>query len=427
MNDYADSKVAWHGNCLAMLVFTWPLCKNFDANEPDLRPFDSLRSIPIMIRQSCIFSVLLGFASVLAAGSALAADTIKPTTGKAAGSERAYEDTVNKAIEYFRTKGQAANGSYSAEASPAITALVTTSILRAGRTADDPLVAKSLAYLQGLVRADGGIYAENSKHENYETCVAIQCFAAANRDKRYDELLKKAEAFVKGIQWDESEGLDKSSINYGGAGYGNSKRPDLSNTAFLIDALKSTGRGTDDEAIRKALVFVSRCQNLETEYNTTEFAAKNPDGGFYYTPAAGGASMAGKTEQGGLRSYGSMTYAGLKSMIFAGLGPDDPRVKAATKWLADNYKLDENPGMGTAGLYYYYNTFAKALSATGLDTFQDAAGKKHDWRGDLIVALASRQKADGSWVNENNRWLEGDPNLVTAYALLALTYCREKN
>ena len=62
-----------------------------------------------------------------------------------------------------------------------------------------------------------------------------------------------------------------------------------------------------------------------------------------------------------------MTYAGLKSMIYAGVGPDDPRVKAAVKWLASSTTaLDENPGMGTAGLYYYYQTFAKALAAMGM-------------------------------------------------------------
>ena len=270
---------------------------------------------------------------------------------------RAYEQAVNKAIEYCRTKGQAADGSYSNN--PAITALVTTGVLRAGRSADDPLVAKSLKYLEGFVHPDGGIYADKSTHENYETCVAMQCFSEANRDKRYDKLLAGAEKFVKDLQWDNKEGHDRSSPNYGGAGYGGSKRPDLSNTAFLLDALKSVGRGPDDEAMQKALVFVSRCQNLESEYNTTAFAAKNPDGGFYYTVAAGGASMAGKTDNGGLRSYGSMTYAGLKSMIYAGLGPDDPRVKAATRWLAEHYSLDKNPGMGTAGLYYYYQTLPR--------------------------------------------------------------------
>ena len=34
-----------------------------------------------------------------------------------------------------------------------------------------------------------------------------------------------------------------------------------------------------------------------------------------------------------------------------------------------------------------------------------------------------RQQLDGSWTNENYRCLEGDPNLVTAYALLTAAYC----
>ena len=79
----------------------------------------------------------------------------------------------------------------------------------------------------------------------------------------------------------------------------------------------------DDKAIQEALVFVSRCQNLESEHNTTEFAAKDPDGGFYYTPLAGKGPDAEKTVNGALPSYGSMTYSGLKSMIYAGVGPDD--------------------------------------------------------------------------------------------------------
>ncbi len=336
-----------------------------------------------------------------------------------------YESTVNKAIEFLRTN-QSADGSFSAEGGPAITALVTAAVLQAGRSPDDPLVAKALKYVEGFVHPDGGIYANGSTHQNYETCIAIQCYTAANEDKRYDKLIAGAEKFVRGLQWDGDEGHDTASVNYGGAGYGGSKRPDLSNTTFLLDALKSVGAGPDDEAVKKALVFVSRCQNLESEYNTTEFPAKVNDGGFYYTPASGGASQAGTEENGGLRSYGSMTYAGLKSMIHAGLKPDDPRVKAATEWLRKHYSLAENPGLGNAGLYYYYQTFARALAAAGVSEFRDAAGTSHDWRAELIAALAKRQQPDGSWVNENARWMEGNPNLVTGYALLALTKCREK-
>ena len=127
---------------------------------------------------------------------------------------------------------------------------------------------------------------------------------------------------------------------------------------------------------------------------------------------------------GGLRSYASMTYAGLKSMIYAGVKADDPRVKAAVKWCQMHYGLENNPGMGAAGLYYYYQTFAKALDASGLKMVKDEKGVEHDWRSDLLAARSGRQRPNGSWVNDDKRWLEGEPCLVTGYALLSLGYCR---
>jgi len=325
---------------------------------------------------------------------------------------------------FLRVKAQAADGSYAAHAGPGVTAVVTVGILRNGRSPDEPFVARSLKYLEGFIQPDGGIYQSGTLYRNYETCLAITCFARANRDGRYDQVLKNAERFIKGLQWDEAEGHDRTSVYYGGAGYGKHERPDMSNTQFLLEALVAVGNGPEDPAIQKALIFVSRCQNLETEHNTTPFAPKNPDGGIYYTPAAGGYSQALTTPNGGLRSYGSMTYAGLKSMIYAGVGPDDPRVKAAFEWIRKFYDLESNPGMGNSGLYYYYHTFAKALDATGLDVIEDADGVKHDWRRELREELIRRQRPDGSWINENSRWLEGEPSLVTGYALLALAYCR---
>ncbi|MEY4177669.1 MAG: hypothetical protein RLY70_1243 [Planctomycetota bacterium] len=335
-----------------------------------------------------------------------------------------YERMVSQAIEFFRTKAQAPDGSYSGAAGPGITALVATAILKHGRSADEPFIAKSLKYLETFIEADGGLNKAGSKYRNYETCLAILAFKEANKGGRYDALLKKAAAFVKTEQWDEGEGKDKSDPNFGGAGYGSKSRPDLSNTSFLIEALKATGNSSDSEAIKRALVFISRCQNLESDKNTTPFAAKNPDGGFYYTPAAGGESFAGKTAEGGLRSYGSMTYAGLKSMIYAGVGPDDPRVKAAVKWIQMNYDVRSNPGMGEAGLYYYLHMFAKALDAVGQAQIVDDKGVKHDWKAEVRTELAKAQRDDGAWVNKTSRWMEGDANLVTAYALLALAYCK---
>jgi squalene-hopene/tetraprenyl-beta-curcumene cyclase len=235
---------------------------------------------------------------------------------------------VASGVSFLREQGQKKDGSYSSFAGIGPTALVTTALLRHGRTVQDPQVARSLKYLESFVQEDGGIHQKGTFYRNYETCLAVMCFAEANADGRYDKIIKGADAFVKGIQWTEEEDKDAADPAYGGAGYGRDKRPDLSNTSFLIDALKAAGNEADSEAMKKALIFVSRCQNLESEHNTTEFAAKVNDGGFYYTPAAGGSSDAGETADGGLRSYGGMTYAGLKSMLYAGVGPDDPRAKA---------------------------------------------------------------------------------------------------
>src|SRR3972149_6028059 len=211
---------------------------------------------------------------------------------------QANSQAVDRAIQFLVSKGQAPDGSFSAEAGPGVTAVVCAGILRHGRGPDDPAVAKSLKYLAGFVQPDGGIYAQDSFYKNYETSLALMCFVLANLEGRYETLIKNAEKFLKENQWDEKLGVDKTNPVYGGAGYGRNKRPDLSNTNFFLDALKAAGNGPQDEAVKKALIFVSRCQNLESSHNPLPFPTKNPDGGFYYTPASGGVSQAGALPHG---------------------------------------------------------------------------------------------------------------------------------
>ncbi len=350
-----------------------------------------------------------------------------PTTSVRAESRtEKVRELAERGIEYLKTRGQATNGSFSEESGSAVTSLCVSAILRHRPEAKtDPMVQKALSFIESHIRADGGVYADGSLYKNYETCVAVDALIQANENGKYDSVLERARLFIRGLQWDETEGLNPKDPAYGGAGYGTHSRPDLSNTAFMIEALRQLGDEADDEAIQKALMFVTRSQNLAGQGNDTEHADAVNDGGFYYTPAAGGSSQAGTTATGGLRSYASMTYAGFKSMIFAGLTPDDPRVAAALSFIRENYSLETNPGMGDAGLYYYYHTFAKALSVAEIDILDDAEGTPHVWRDELVATLNGEQMSDGSWVNKTNeRWMEGNRNLVTAYALLALAYCK---
>lgn len=152
-------------------------------------------------------------------------------------------------------------------------------------------------------------------------------------------------------------------------------------------------------------------------------ATADDTGGFVYTPVLADKEAARAAEQG-LRSAGIMTCTGLKGFLHAGVSKDDPRVQAAVKWIRAHYTLEENPGQGQRGLYYYYHTFGKAIDALGGDSF-DAAGANHYWRRELFEALKKRQKPDGSWSNDkSDAFLEGNPDLCTAYAILAISYCR---
>ncbi|QEG00648.1 hypothetical protein Mal15_47190 [Stieleria maiorica] len=371
-----------------------------------------------------IFVPLLTLAFL--SGPALAADDEAPQTPAVSKTELQRREIVDKGLAFLAKQGQSDAGTFSDRVGPGVTALAITSALRNGRTVDDPMVAQGLKALQGYVKPDGGIYG-NGRLKNYETCVAMLCFSEANKSGKYNDTLKRAKDFVTGIQYGEGQ-RDPSDPWYGGVGYGGPGRPDLSNTAYMIEALRAAETAPNDPAIQRALTFVSRCQNLNSKYNDTDFAAKVDDGGFYYeiptTKIDPSTSEERYTPNGGLRSYGSMGYTGLKSMIFAGLTPKDPRVKAALQWIRDHYDVESNPGMGSAGLYYYYHTFAAALNAAGIQTINDADGTQHDWKADLIAELAERQNDDGSWSNSNQRWFENDKNLATSFALMALAYCK---
>ncbi len=309
---------------------------------------------------------------------------------------------------------------------PAITALVAQCFIQDPRYGTKhPLVKRALDFLLTFTQPDGGIYVEGQGLPNYHTSVCLMALAATG-ETQYQPRIRAAQDFLAGLQWDEGEGYERDSPWYGGAGYGEHKRPDLSNTQMMLEALQQSGLPPEHPVYRKAVAFVARCQML-APYNDQPFATGSTEGGFIYTPVGGGESKAGVDEADGpsrLRSYGSMTYAGFKSLLYARLERDDPRVRAALDWIRGHYTLESNPNMPGAqseeGLYYYYHVFARALRAWGEPEITDGTGQVHRWREELCRTLKEAQRPDGSFVNEADRWMEGNAYLVTAYSVLAI-------
>lgn len=341
---------------------------------------------------------------------------------------------INRGHAALRTRQNPDGGWQDANDPPAITAIALRAFVHGGKyDTNNDFIQKGYDKLLSYQLENGGIYQDLLA--NYNTAIAVSALAAAD-DERFKPRIERAVAYLKGLQWTENTGgagpkgervTDENNPWYGGWGYGRHGRPDGSNMQLALDALHDAGLEPGDPAYQAALKFVSRMQN-QSETNDQPWASD--DGGFVYTPANNGESQAGAFEspEGDrrLRSYGSMTYAGLKSMIYAGLTKDDPRVRAAWDWITRNWTLGENPGMrlGDAsqaqhGLYYYYHTLARALNAYDQPTITDPGGNVHDWRLELIAKLSSLQQPDGTWVGDK-RWMEDNPVLVTSYAVLAL-------
>lgn len=315
---------------------------------------------------------------------------------------------------------------------PALTALALTSLVRdPSLDLSKPLpehITKGYDWLVKQQKEDGGIY--NRGLATYNTATAVTALVASGRDI-YHPAIVRARSYLISQQWDIGEEGVTDNQNDGGIGYGSKNdHTDLSNTYLAIEALALSKQVIEDGKFGEqpeldwdaAITFLSRCQNL-TETNDRADASDDPNnkGGFIYTP---GSSKAGTEDLGdgrvALRSYGSISYAGLLSLIYAKLEPDDPRVVAVKEWLGKHYTLDENPGMGAEGLYYYYQAMSKALAAARIDKLPLENGKTADWRMDLAGALLSRQREDGSWVNDNGRWMESNSALVTSYTVMAL-------
>lgn len=377
-----------------------------------------------------VVSLILGMVWMLHR-SGYGAETIVPGSGDLSLQleiERAFDRGAAALVDLQHTEGFWSTVDHPAVTALALTALSMDPSERATERFAENL-RKGYEWVVASAQEDGGIYRVKTM-QNYNTALSIMALVVAD-EPEYHALIRKARRHLVGWQSDfEEPGVLDTPLD-GGVGYGGSyPHSDLSNTHLALEAMVASrfveGEtplvvGENELNWEAALHFVQNCQNLP-EVNQQGWASNDPTnrGGFVYFP--GNTKSEEMTLAGGrvaLRSYGSISYAGLLSFIYADLDASDSRVIAALDWLERNYTLEENPGMDAQGLYYYYHTMAKALSARGRSQLETPEGTV-DWRRELALELINRQREDGSWINDTARWWENDRALVTGYALKAL-------
>jgi len=333
------------------------------------------------------------------------------------------EEALDKGAKFLLSR-QAEDGHFSDAQMPALTALPLWALNGVHPTNSNnqtirQSMTKAAAFVLSTQRPDGGFYVPKpgrggSGLGNYNTSVCLTAL--------YETKLAPTAPLLKAREYVAASQLVGDDTMAGGFGYDKVSRrryADLSNTAYAMDAMARTasleelrpGGKRVDLDWQKALSFVENLQKKE-----------GPDkGGAAYnerTPQAG--SSTNKAGRVHLRAYGSMSYAAVLSMCSAQLDRSDPRVRNALDYCSRFWSLEENPGMGSQGLYYYFDILTRALTAAGVEHLTTPEGKTIDWRREMSARLLALQKADGSWANDNNRFWEGDPVLCTSFAMICL-------
>src|SRR5262249_20896450 len=221
---------------------------------------------------------------------------------------------------------------------------------------------------------------------------------------------------------------------------------DLSSTLFAVGALRIAEVAAEDPAVRKALTFVERCQNVATDDRSGD--PRFDDGGVFFStthplrhkarraatdPMRNKAGVAGTDRSGRTRfhSYGSATADGLRALLRCGLAKDHPRVVAARRWLESHFSAASHPGTfepareadREANYFYYAWSVAHAFRALGIAEIE-TDGRRVAWAEALASELIHRQRDDGTWSTRFTASKEDDPLVASPFAAGALANCR---
>ena len=328
------------------------------------------------------WGLALGLAAALGPG-------VRPVAAQNVSAED-VERSIRAGVA-FLLKAQRPNGTWGTKVGES--ALVTLALLTAG---ESPQSAPVKAGLDALRKAR-----IDPQYETYTVALITMAFAAADPIQYRDDIARFAE-------WLERGQTRAGAWSYNAAGAGTGQVGDNSNTQYALlglHAASETGFAVSPNVWGRARAYWVGHQ------------ANN--GGWGY-------------QVGGSSPTGSMTCAGISSLIISGLkrvqgreqivngrvercGDEavNPSLQRGLDWVAANFDVNQNPGSVGSWKYYYLYGMERVGRLSGRRYFG-----AHDWYREGAAHLVRNQDPlQGYWQGGGQ---EGDPILATSFALLFL-------
>ncbi len=323
------------------------------------------------------------------------------TQVRAEVTKEAVERAIRDGVSHLKRE-QRADGSWPEMDNRWITgttSLVTLALITAGEPTTDPVVAKALDYI--------GQFSPNDLGKTYTVALQTLVLAAANDPDRFQARLRADVAWLERAQVQPGDRRDYP----GGWSYTDKKESssDGSNSQYALLALHAANEA--NIPVKPAVWALARRYWESGQHH---------DGGWTYYP------------DDGKNTYGSMTCAGLSSLIITGLkryqgqetladseirncgqGGINLRVQRGIDWLSAHFSVGTNFNKGLQWKFYYLYGLERAGRLTGQRFFGDK-----DWYREGAEHLVHLQEL-GAWRGTDHP--ETDSLIATSFALLFLS------
>jgi hypothetical protein len=338
----------------------------------------------------------------LVTGLPLVVSLLDPAPAPAAVTREEVERAIHDGMDYLK-RHQRPDGSwidFDTEAHTGTTSLVTLALLTAGEPVGSDSVSRALDYLRK--------FGPDQLKSTYAVSLQAMVFAAA--DPNRDQL--KLAANVRWLQ--EAQIKTDDRIDWPGSwtySILKTRHGDNSNTQYALLGLNAASEV--GIPVKAEVWALSRTYWERYQHN---------DGGWGYTP------------ESAAQATGSMSCAGISSLIITGLkqfqgrellvgdqiqncglGGININLQRGIDWLSTHFRVGENYGSGQQWRYYYLYGMERAGRLTGQRFFGN-----HDWYREGAEQLVHEQdRLDGAWRGAGP--VEGqEPVVTTSFALLFL-------